>query len=273
MMVHILRLVNKVKLVIFAICMQLLVQMPPTNANEISDLDNQEPTYIDLAQRLIDAGELNQAEDFLKNSLKELKNLDKTNTNEAEINYLLGIISYDLYKIRSAKRYLIKSLKSYQDNPELGLSCQRSAHDYLKKIYIQNRELKQADSVAVKYNVILPKSPVIPAEERPKPQYPSRAFQAGVEGYVTVEYDVDINGNTKNIEVVDASHLIFQRNSIKTIEVTKFEPPLANGQPIEVKNIRDRFYFYIVWSSERNREEAKPTGGVIVIDYLASSVG
>ncbi|WP_041524225.1 energy transducer TonB [Gilvimarinus agarilyticus] len=81
------------------------------------------------------------------------------------------------------------------------------------------------------------------------PQYPRRAAQRGIEGFVTVEFTVTINGSTKDVVVIEGIDKdgdptsIFDRAAVKAAEKFKYKPRVVDGTPIEVPGVRNRFVF------------------------------
>ena len=81
------------------------------------------------------------------------------------------------------------------------------------------------------------------------PEYPRRAAQRGLEGFVTVRFTVTTNGSTRDIEVVDAVDTegretsIFNRSAIRAAERFKFRPRVVDGEPTEVAGVSYRFVF------------------------------
>ncbi|MDO3381007.1 energy transducer TonB [Gilvimarinus algae] len=81
------------------------------------------------------------------------------------------------------------------------------------------------------------------------PQYPRRAAQRGIEGFVTVEFTVTINGSTKDVEVIEAitkdgdPTTMFNSAAIRAAEKFKYKPRVVDGTPIEVPGVRNRFVF------------------------------
>lgn len=79
---------------------------------------------------------------------------------------------------------------------------------------------------------------------RIQPQYPRRAAERGVEGYVIVELTVTPNGTTRDIQVVEAEPSgYFERAAIRAAEKFKYKPKVVNGEPIEVNGVRYLFTF------------------------------
>ncbi len=81
------------------------------------------------------------------------------------------------------------------------------------------------------------------------PQYPRRAAQRGVEGFVTVEFTVTTTGATRDVVVIEAitkdgdETSMFNRAAIRAAEKFKYKPRVVDGTPIEVPGVRNRFVF------------------------------
>ncbi|UZJ43281.1 energy transducer TonB [Marinimicrobium sp. C6131] len=81
------------------------------------------------------------------------------------------------------------------------------------------------------------------------PEYPRRAAQRGIEGFVTVSFTVTTNGSTRDVVVVDAVDTegretsIFNRAAIRAAERFKFRPRTVDGEPVEVAGVSYRFVF------------------------------
>ncbi|MFC6633285.1 energy transducer TonB [Microbulbifer taiwanensis] len=82
-----------------------------------------------------------------------------------------------------------------------------------------------------------------------QPQYPRRALQRGIEGYVIVEYTVTTNGSVRDPKVIEAFTLdgnpttIFNRAAIKSAMKYKYKPRVQDGQAIEVPGVRTKISF------------------------------
>ena len=67
--------------------------------------------------------------------------------------------------------------------------------------------------------------------------YPSDAEKDGIEGSVTLSYDVDTNGIAKNIVVVEARPPgIFDDAAIAYLNTWRFQPEKFKGEPAVSKN-------------------------------------
>jgi protein TonB len=76
------------------------------------------------------------------------------------------------------------------------------------------------------------------------PVYPWKAQSAGIEGYCIVEYTVTASGTVKDVIVVDADPKgIFEKASIEAALKFKYKPRVVNGQPIDVRGVRNLFRY------------------------------
>lgn len=74
---------------------------------------------------------------------------------------------------------------------------------------------------------------VVPTVKIP-PTYPPRALRAGIEGHVTVEFTIAADGSVKDPVIVDAEPPeIFDDAVLHAIVKWKFNPEIADGQPVE----------------------------------------
>ena len=72
------------------------------------------------------------------------------------------------------------------------------------------------------------------------PAYPPRALRSGIEGVVTVEFTIAIDGSVKNPEIIKANPPdIFNRSVLQTIKKWKFEPQLVDGIAVEKRARQD----------------------------------
>jgi TonB family protein len=77
----------------------------------------------------------------------------------------------------------------------------------------------------------------------PAPEYPRDAMMAGTQGYVVVEFTINLEGGTQDITVVDASpQRTFDQAARRAVSRWKFQPLLENGQPVE-KRVQRRIDF------------------------------
>ena len=81
---------------------------------------------------------------------------------------------------------------------------------------------------------------------RVQPQYPRRANERGIEGYVIVELTVAADGSVppESIIVVEADPKgYFERAAVKAAQKFKYKPKVVNGKGQEVAGVRYKFTF------------------------------
>jgi protein TonB len=67
-------------------------------------------------------------------------------------------------------------------------------------------------------------------------QYPTRALERGIEGWVLVEFEITEMGTVENPVVIDADPpTIFNRNALKSVLKYKYKPRLEGGKPVRWK--------------------------------------
>jgi protein TonB len=71
-----------------------------------------------------------------------------------------------------------------------------------------------------------------------QPDYPRRALERGTEGYCVVTFVITTQGTTRDIKVVESTHSMFERSSIRAAQRLKYKPRIIDGTAVEV----DHFY-------------------------------
>ena len=75
---------------------------------------------------------------------------------------------------------------------------------------------------------------------RIEPQYPPRALRAGIEGLVTVEFTIAVDGSVKDVAIVSAEPpKVFDNEVLKAIKRWKFQPQTVAGQTVEKRARQD----------------------------------
>jgi protein TonB len=74
---------------------------------------------------------------------------------------------------------------------------------------------------------------------RVSPQYPARAMQRGIEGWVQLEFTVTAAGTVKDINVQQAEPPnYFEQAAMNAVRKYKYKPRLIDGQPVETRGVR-----------------------------------
>ncbi|MFX4227475.1 MAG: TonB family protein [Porticoccaceae bacterium] len=71
-----------------------------------------------------------------------------------------------------------------------------------------------------------------------QPDYPRRALERGIEGYVVVSFTITTQGTTRDVQVIESTSSIFDRSAVRAAERLKYKPRIIDGNPVEV----DHFY-------------------------------
>ena len=76
------------------------------------------------------------------------------------------------------------------------------------------------------------------------PVYPRRALTRGIEGYVILEFTVTRLGTVMNPVVIEAKPTgIFDRAALQAALKFKYKPKVVNGEPVEVRGVRNIIRF------------------------------
>jgi len=69
---------------------------------------------------------------------------------------------------------------------------------------------------------------------RINPDYPMRAAQRGLEGWVTVEFTITPLGSVKDVQVVASEPgTVFDRNAVQAVRKWKYNPKIEDGVAVE----------------------------------------
>ena len=80
---------------------------------------------------------------------------------------------------------------------------------------------------------------------RVSPTYPVRAQQAGLEGWVLVQFDVLPTGNVTNIQVVESSARVFENAARNAAARFRYKPRVIDGVALETRGIQNLFRFHM----------------------------
>ena len=75
------------------------------------------------------------------------------------------------------------------------------------------------------------------------PQYPRRAQQRGLEGWVTLEFTVTEQGTVRDPVVVDSSSSIFENAAKEAVQRFRYRPRVIDGEPVAVPGVQFRITF------------------------------
>lgn len=78
------------------------------------------------------------------------------------------------------------------------------------------------------------------------PRYPNAARRRGIEGEVRVQFNVDKQGRVNQTTILAASPSgVFDRNVIRALNKSEFQPKTINGQAVSVEGIQEVYRFVL----------------------------
>lgn len=114
--------------------------------------------------------------------------------------------------------------------PAPDLSLTNTGIDSLSKILNASRGRLKPPAIATN---------LVPTLKIP-PIYPQQALRMGIEGIVTVEFTIAIDGSVKNPKIVKARpKTIFDKAVLQAITKWKYQPKIINGRPQEIRARQD----------------------------------
>jgi periplasmic protein TonB len=75
------------------------------------------------------------------------------------------------------------------------------------------------------------------------PQYPRRAMDRGLEGFVLLEFTVTRDGTVRDPRVIESSSTLFERAAIDAVMRFRYRPRVIDGEPVEVPGVKFRMVF------------------------------
>jgi TonB family protein len=73
---------------------------------------------------------------------------------------------------------------------------------------------------------------------RAAPDYPAEALQRGLEGSVTLRFDVAATGRLENVGIVDSTDPVFENAALAALAKWKYLPRLAEGKRVPSRNVQ-----------------------------------
>jgi len=103
--------------------------------------------------------------------------------------------------------------------------------------------------------------------------YPPEAERDGIEGYVLVQYNIDKQGNTSNVKVVEAEpNNVFDESALNFIEQLQYKPILIDGKPVIVKQANQKIVFKLK-EEKRTAKNPSEQGFEIITTFNGNSAG
>ncbi|MDG1707944.1 MAG: TonB family protein [Emcibacteraceae bacterium] len=186
---------------------------------------------------------------YFKNALEIYEQeLDPDHIRIAEVLFWLG--KYDLAdkKYESAEEKFLKIIEIFDKNNLTGNEIALSSHAFLVNIYeelgLSQKSTQHCVAIGLKrkkeFDVF--EIPIY----RKLPKYPFSAIHAVREAFVLVEFTVDTDGITRDIEVVESSSKSFEKTTIAAVSKYRFAPRVHDGELVNTKGVRNRIEYKIL---------------------------
>jgi periplasmic protein TonB len=78
---------------------------------------------------------------------------------------------------------------------------------------------------------------------RVPPEYPVRAQNRGLEGWVIVQFTITGTGSVKDAKVVKSSNSVFEEAALKSISRWRYNPKVENGVAVERVGVQTQISF------------------------------
>ena len=200
----------------------------------------------------IDNEYLESLEYFKKANIKFTETFGPENFKSGKSAFWVAKIEMSQKKRQSAEKHFLSALNAFEKSGEKGNTLSQSTHAFLVGLY---EDMRESDKATKHCRAV--------AEERSKdfdrfitplyrknPEFPNISSSQASKmknNYVDVvlEFDVDENGITKNIEVIESDDSKFNKNSIKAAQSYRYAPSVKNGKIVETKDARVKISYRV----------------------------
>lgn len=85
------------------------------------------------------------------------------------------------------------------------------------------------------------------------PEYPALALQNGIEGWVQVQFTIDIHGHIIQPQIIARSpSRVFDRSVLAALKKSHYRPQVLNGEPVIVQGVTELFRFTLSTADGQN---------------------
>lgn len=157
---------------------------------------------------------------------------------------------------------LLQQLKQHQPNQPVYLQVE----DKVETLRIQvprptRAELQELAKIEYESDFLKPGSTVKPdiyvegflPIDMVIPEYPTLALQNDIEGWVQVQFTIDIHGQIIQPQIIArAPSRIFDRSVLAALKKSHYRPQLLNGEPVVVQGVTELFRFKLSTADGQN---------------------
>ncbi len=139
---------------------------------------------------------------------------------------------------RRKERRLPKKVEQAKEPPPPNVRMARAPKPNLGAVNANVIALPTGDLAAPSAGAALSDMDVVPLV-RIAPEYPARAAERGVAGWVLLEFTVTAAGTVRDVSVVDSDPpRTFDRAAKKAVSRFKYRPKIENGKPVERQGVQ-----------------------------------
>ncbi len=199
--------------------------------------------------RIMDYARSPAARGFLRDGYKILlAQLGPENPETGQAAFYNGKLEIARYRHEVARDYLLRALDAMEESESSSNHIEMLTHAFLVETYEMLDESDKATEHCLAIGKMSPNSPEQDYQPlfRRVPDYPQGAFKRGIEGSVTVEFDVDDRGFVVDPEVVSTEDTeLFEESALIAVKGFRFAPRFIDGVPVVNKNVRYKIEFNI----------------------------
>jgi TonB family protein len=186
---------------------------------------SEQPQFVELAQTRLAQGKLTEPDnDSALYYLNQLRSADPKNSSLAQLAVAVQTQILDRANSALVRGDMEKSEAFAQLAAEVGGSSDLDAF---------NEKLRQR--IAMVGNLTQVPESALTRVNKLDVQYPSRAMQDNVEGWVELGYTIAANGSVSNVKVVNSEPAnVFDSPATKAVSRLRYKPYLKDGKPIAV---------------------------------------
>ncbi len=155
----------------------------------------------------------------------------------------------DMFKKKrdAAEEKFLRVLDIYSKNGLPGHEVALSTHAFLVNLY---EDMGYSDKATEHCRAVAVERPTdfdvyVEPIYRSKAEFPDSLSRIGKGGWALLQFVVDENGITRDIEVLDSSHKGFEKTSIKAISKYRYAPSVKNGKLVTTKGVRIKMEYQI----------------------------
>ncbi len=164
--------------------------------------------------------------------------------------YSLGSLAYSKNRLNKSVDYFEAALKSFEFPDQPSNQYELKTHSVLVSAYEQLNQREKATRHCLAIGRMTPRKPLQDYVPLLKiaPIYPRKAAERGVQGEVTVQFDVDESGIVINPTIFEnkTRSTALEKASIVAALKFRYAPGFVDGKPVVTEGVKNRFTYKLV---------------------------